>query len=46
MFFYLPFFLQLQVDSASKFQTVLKRFDNWLKEQITPQQKFVVATDG
>lgn len=37
---------QIQVESASTFETVLKRFDVWLKEQVTPEQKFVIATDG
>ena len=37
---------KIQVDSSSTFETVLKRFDKWLKEQVTPEQNFVIATDG
>jgi len=37
---------QIQVDSSSTFETVLKRFDKWLKEQVSPEQNFVIATDG
>jgi len=34
------------VEASSTFETVLKRFDKWLKEQLTPDKKFVIVTDG
>ncbi|XP_066924240.1 3'-5' exoribonuclease 1-like [Clytia hemisphaerica] len=37
---------QLTVESSSTFETVLNRFDKWLKDQVTPDQKFVIVTDG
>ena len=43
---FLSFVSKIQVDSSSTFETVLKRFDKWLKEQVTPEQNFVIATDG
>jgi len=36
---------QLQVDSAAPFPTVLRRFDEWLK-QMVPTGTFCIATDG
>lgn len=36
---------QLQVDGAPPFSTVLRRFDEWLK-QLVPTGTFCIATDG
>lgn len=37
---------QAQVDSSPTFETVLRRFDEWLNKQVTPKEKFCIATDG
>jgi len=37
---------QEKVDSSPLFETALRRFDEWIKQQVTPTQKFCIATDG
>lgn len=37
---------QMQVESSPLLETVLRRFDEWVKQQIKPHEKFAIATDG
>lgn len=37
---------QVQVDSAPLFETVLRRFEEWLNQQIKPKETFCISTDG